>query len=819
MTFKMKCGTTLFLTGISTALFAQNATLNSEPRTPEKQSDIEHVTIRVNRNRGSEALLVAEQKKSLQMVEKIGNAQLEKQGVGDMAAAVSKAAGAQKQEGSGQIFVRGLGDRYNTTTLNGLEIPSDNPEFKNINLEIFSASTVDYLALNKVYSSTFSGDFGGAAIDIGSKTQFGKSYLKLGIGSSLNLQTFNRTDFKLQDGGPGFFGFKKAAYLPGDPNSKYPFTTKWDFASANNPFASSLNIEAGLTKGKLGVFAFAGFGNNYEFTTGQEGDYFADGGANKRFGSVERSAYKTATTALLNLNYRLSDQNKTTFTSNYIHTSEQEAKIYKGFSYDVSKEIIINRGDNKLTDTWINQLFGNHGLRNNWTFNWALGFNFLNSRRPDRLQNTIDAETRQFIAGSAVSNHRYFDELKDLAYLGRAQVTKKIGDKVKIAAGYDASLKDRSFNQVTFGINFKTASPVDPSDIDTFINPANNDQFIYNVQRSDYTIRTQVQSGFGEIDVYFNDKMTVQIGGRFDYLNFKNSWSDILDTNRKNKTYYKVLPSVNAKYSLTDKHNLRMAVSKTYTLPQAKELIPISYYDVTANVYGNPNLYPSDNYNADLKWEYFPKSSEIISLTAFGKYIQNPIGRSKYSSASPSDLTYFNIADYGFILGGEAEMRKDLFHWNSSRVYAFVNVSFLHSEQKLKISEILAAENSGKTVEYSGQSKEEIQGVANFIANANLAFNHTWRKNNAVDFTISYSRTGENLYAIGTNFGGNFYELAKDILDLTLNISVNQYGIGLQAKNLLNPHYTIQQVNAAGTFIHKDYTRGSELGLNLSYKF
>ncbi|MDR2205455.1 MAG: hypothetical protein LBE36_04795 [Flavobacteriaceae bacterium] len=58
----------------------------------------------------------------MEVVERIGAVQLSKQGVGDATTAVTKATGTQKQEGSGQIFARGLGDRYNGATLKGFYI-------------------------------------------------------------------------------------------------------------------------------------------------------------------------------------------------------------------------------------------------------------------------------------------------------------------------------------------------------------------------------------------------------------------------------------------------------------------------------------------------------------------------------------------------------------------------------------------------------------------------------------------------------------------------------------------------------------------------
>lgn len=788
----------------------------------QKEKKIEGIEIRGSGKKGTENNIINLQRKSVEVIERVGSVQLSKQGVGDVATAVTKATGTLKQEGSGQIFVRGLGDRYNATTLNGLEIPSENPEFKNVDLEIFKTSMIEYVSLDKVYNPRFSGDFGGANINIVSREHTGKPYFKVGIGSSINLQTFDNGSFKLQDGGPGFFGFKESTFIKGNPNAAgapYPFTTKWNFENARNPFNSSLNIEGGRTFGKLSFFGYAGFDNAYEYSEGQEGFYFAGNVVSSNYDNVKRSYYKTNTTALVNLDYKLNSNNKLKLTSNYIHSSEQDAKIYTGFNNDVSQNVIINRGDNKLTDTWINQFSGNHKV-GNWTGDWAVGYNKLNSKRPDRLQNTINAANNTLIASSAISNHRYFDDLNDGTILGHLYLSRTFAEKYKLVFGYDGSYKDRDFEQTTIGLNSTASVVVNPKNIDAYINPGNRDSFSYNVTRSTYTMKRNIQSGFANVDINFSDRFVVQVGGRYDFINFDNAWEDILDTGKKNQTYNKFLPSINAKYMLNDRQNLRLAGSKTYTLPQAKELIPIAYYDVTTNVLGNPNLYASDNYNADLKWEFFPQSGEVISVTGFGKYIQNPIARTTFSSASP-DMTYFNVANWAYVFGGEFEVRKDIYKWNSSKLYTFVNATYMHSQQELKSEAEIAKENNGKLAQFSGQDKDDVQGVADFLANVNVGYNYKWSTNNTLDFVVSYSRTGKNLYAIGTNNIGNFYELARNVLDANVNFTISNYSIGISAKNLLNPHYKIEQsyLDGSASFVHKDYTRGRQVGVNLSYKF
>jgi hypothetical protein len=94
-------------------------------------------------------------------------------------------------------------------------------------------------------------------------------------------------------------------------------------------------------------------------------------------------------------------------------------------------------------------------------------------------------ETNELLASSAISNHRYFDELKDKTALAHIYITKSFGDRYKLIFGYDGSYKDRQFEQTTLGMNFNLSIPVDPQDIDAYINSYNNGLFVYNVQKAD----------------------------------------------------------------------------------------------------------------------------------------------------------------------------------------------------------------------------------------------------------------------------------------------------------------------------------------------
>ncbi len=809
--------------------FLLSAAMFSGQQIPEAgnhEQQLETVVIRANTKKGAANNLLSLQRKAVEMTERVGAEQLHKQGVGDAATAVTKASGTQKQQGSGQLSVRGLGDRYNSTTLNGLPVPSDDPEYKNLNLSLFTTSVIEYISLHKVYQPKLQGDFGGAGIEITSKEHSGKPFLSVSLGSSINLQTAANSSFFMQDGAPGYLGYHKTTFSKQDPQNVYPFRSSWNFDDTGTPHNSNLSLEGGTNIGKFSVFGYTGFSNDYSYSEGQEGFYDASGDAIKAL-TVDRYSYRTNHSSLLNVAHRLSQRSKIAFTSNFIHSSAQEARFFRGYLREIGSEVLINRGDNKITSLFINQLYGSHQPENNWQTDWGISYNVLQSDRPDRLQNTIDAHTKQFITASTINNHRYFDALNDRSFNGFIHFSRQLG-RFKVLAGYQGTYKQRHFDHTTIGLNFTRQFTADPQNVDAVINAANNDFIRYNTFRTDqeqflpfwYEFKQNNQSAFLHSDFKLSEKVTVQLGGRYDYIHLQSSWDDaIFRTDSKEKEYNKFLPTLNFKYEISSRQNLRFSASKTYILPQAKELVPIGYYDVTTNVYGNPSLYPSDMYHADLKWELFSGPGEVISAVIFGKYLLNPISRTTYSTAASSDMTYFNIADYGMVAGAEVEIRKDLFRNSSSRLYTFLNATVMYSDQKLKTEQTFAQENNGKTIQFSGQTHDKIQGVADLLANLNLGYQIKAGEGQDFDFVVSYSYAGESVFALGTNRSGNFYETPVHQLDAHLRYRLRQIGLSLSAKNLLNPDHTIEQRTSNRTHIHKSYSAGTELGLTLSYQF
>ena len=97
-----------------------------------------------------------------------------------------KISGVSSSEASGDVFVRGLGDRYLSTTLNGLAIPSDDVEKKNIDLGLFPTRVIQNVSISKTYSAQTTADQSSGTIDISSRELRGSSELGLGLQSGIN---------------------------------------------------------------------------------------------------------------------------------------------------------------------------------------------------------------------------------------------------------------------------------------------------------------------------------------------------------------------------------------------------------------------------------------------------------------------------------------------------------------------------------------------------------------------------------------------------------------------------------------------------------
>lgn len=129
---------------------------------------LNEVTVTARKNLELERALLAERQNAVLSIENLGASEMSIKGISNVQEGVKKLTGISIAE-AGQLIVRGLGDRYSSTTLNGLPIASPNPDNKLIPLDIFPSSAVQNITVSKVYEASAFADYSGAHVDISTK--------------------------------------------------------------------------------------------------------------------------------------------------------------------------------------------------------------------------------------------------------------------------------------------------------------------------------------------------------------------------------------------------------------------------------------------------------------------------------------------------------------------------------------------------------------------------------------------------------------------------------------------------------------------------
>tara|TARA_R110002050_G_scaffold81401_1_gene174025 strand:+ start:269 stop:3043 length:2775 start_codon:yes stop_codon:yes gene_type:complete len=817
---------------------------------------LDEIQIKGTINRAKLSAILSDQKKAVAIKTTIGAQELENKGISDLATAVTKATGISKQEGSNNIFVRGLGDRYNSTTLNGLPIPSNNPSRKNITLDLFSTGIVQKIDINKIYNGTIYGDFGGANVNIISKEHVGKPSLEIGIGSATNSNLSG--NFYLQDG-PNFSGFYTINY-PTNALTGYNFTTSWDNVS-KTPIATNISIKGGKKyqigdEGSFNLFATASFSSEYKFKEGiSRGSVNAQGLAFTDY-TFKAYDYNTNTTAMLNAAYKVNAKNKYKFSSLFINSTSQSLDEYSGvinvFDNASNGGGFVKRATFDKTALFVNQFLGNHKIGDKITLDWGVSYNHVNNVIPDRRQNMLVPKDNNNPTGVKVisdltssDNNRFSQELLEdevsVNFSTSYLFAKDKGDefKGKFTVGYSGRFKKVDFKatQFNFRINRYAAQPiVNPLNINAYFNQTNITRNLFKIEtfRGDastanaldpqtYFGNQFINGGFAEAQYKLTTKFTAVFGLRFEHIYQGISWKTSLDPSGNKDAFakFEFLPNATFKYVVNEKNNLKFAASKSYTLPQYKERAPFQFEEVTQIKFGNPDLNLSTNYNADLRWEYFPKREEVISITGFGKIIQNPINEVIVASAT-NDISYVNTGKQATVFGAEFELRKNIFSGEiekgdnilKSKLSAGFNASYMYSNQDFDRFKVI---NETKLNVNFTNKEGRLTGASDLILNADITYQKEFSNKANLLATISYNYFSDRVYAIGSAGKGDLIDKGIGSLDIILKSELSKkIKLGFSLKNLLNPSIKrVQEIQNVEVLSFKNGIKGS---LSLTYK-
>lgn len=788
---------------------------------------LNEVTVVARKNLEGEKALLLERKKASVAVENIGSKEMSVKGISNVEEGVKKITGISIAS-AGQLIVRGLGDRYSTTTLNGLPIASPNPDNKLIPLDLFPTSTVKNITVSKVYEANTFADYSGAHIDISTKESTGGDFFNIGFNMGGQFNTL------LQD----FYTMDRAQSLFKNPgiDSRFINMEKTDFETAvknENPFNTTFdvkkrislpNFSGNIAGGKdwevggqtLSLLASFTASNGEQTTRDAFFRTLEAGGSTLDRFNYDSYAQELKLGALANLSYTLRTADHIGYTFFYSRNIVDTYMRREGIDYE-DHNLIGNNNTTHIYSLQNHQINGHHEFGKQWELNWSGSYSKTGSNEPDRRQLMFekDGDKLKLFKLNRQETMRYFGVLNEEEWVGDIRSIYRFDEKNFLRFGAVYKDKQRDFNSTRFYYNL---SKLNPEITDTYI--TSNFMGYDNVQNGTIVInrdqqpKDQYEAGhtiyaaFAETEYYPMDNFLLNIGLRYERSEqWVNYATDGGQAKRNELNTNDLFPAVNMKYTLDPSNSLRLSVSRTVTRPSFIEMAPFLYQESygSSQIRGNADLKNGYNYNLDLRYEFFDSNNvnNMIALTGYGKILQDPIERTQTLSGGAAVHSFQN-ASTGVAAGLEVELRREL----TRDIRVGVNGSFMYTNVKLP-------EDGGAYT----NAQRALQGASPYLVNADISYTPTIRNEKPLTATLLYNLQGPRIHAVGISGLGDEKQLPVHTLDFVASYQLNNhFSLKLEVTDLLNQDIVFKQETKNGDNLEVErFKRGTGFEIGFSY--
>ena len=682
----------------------------------------------------------------------------------------------RNSSGEGQYAIlRGMDKRYNYTLVNGVKIPSPDNKNRFVPLDIFPSEMLDRLEVTKSLTASMEGDGIGGAVNLIMKDAPSERQLTANVSTGYNAMYFGR-DF--QSFNYGAIAKKSPYEAMGKPEDYRVSIDDFTMKNLHMKWKKPLpDLTAGLSYGdrffadKLGVMLAASFLNTYR---GKESLlYYQPGTSHHGVEDRNYSSQQMRIGAHLKLDYSINDKHKLTWYNGYMDMREAEVRDGE------------DEQERAVRMKWNHQYIINSTLKGEHLFledgilklNWSAVLSKAFSETPDNTEIYINQQ-HVYSTDAARRRWEHNSDRDKAGYVDLAYKWKLADGSVfdfSVGGMYRDKKRDSFFNEYMFNSATGTEHP-------QYIN---QDWFNFD------EIKFSLKSPYGNIGDPLNYDATERIGAGYGMVKYTlNKWELIAGvrvehTNQGyvlkfprdvdpegNQKYTDVLPSFHAKYNVHSNANLRFSYVRAINRPSFFEIVPYSIVNEDYKEKGNSDLEHTIADNIDLRYEFFPKSSEQFMVGLFYKKIQDPI---EYGLLNEGNDTYYMPMNFGDAnnLGVEVDIMK-YFNWFGIKA----NYTYTHS--KITTDKWIMEDAEVRSVSQS----RPLFGQAAHVANLSLLFKdteHGW------EGQIAGSYTGKRLSDISNWFDDDIWEDGYTQLDVSLEKSFKN-GISLfgKASNLLD---------------------------------
>ncbi len=594
---------------------------------------LSEVTVTANMVRNTETSMLSIKMKSPNVLDGISAVNFRKMGDSDAASSMKRVPGVSV-DGGKYVYVRGLGDRYTKTILNGVDLPGLDPDRNTLQMDIFPTSIIDNIIVHKSFSAELPADFTGGVIDIGIKDFPDQKKGSISVNTGYNPDFHFKTDYLTYEGGKtDFLGFDDGTRkIPA--TSDIPFFTDVvgnatsekglryrEILEGFNPtmaamkqksfmdygFGATIGNQIALDKLTLGFNFGVSYKNNTEFYKNAEyGRYglSSDPDINElNVREFQIGNFGVNSVLISGLAGFAVKTNNSKYRINLIHLQNGESKAgifdYKSTDQGSNFEGIqhnLEYNQRSLTNLLID---GKHSINgSDWNIVWKLSPTISKIADPDARFARYVVENNNYLVNTESGfPERIWRDLSEINMAGLLHVTKEYsfrGEKAKLNFGGAYTYKERDFMIRKYSMNIRDLSLTgDPNELfrpenlwplngtstssgttyEASFVPDNPNQFNASSENTGAYVSTELS--------LLKNLRTV-VGIRVEnyiqrYTGQDQLGINVLD-NDKVLDNLDFFPTLNLIYSLSEKQNLRFSYARTIARPSFKEL---SYAEIS----------------------------------------------------------------------------------------------------------------------------------------------------------------------------------------------------------------------------------------------
>ncbi len=814
--------------------------------------------------------LLSARQKATAVSDAIGSDQMSKLGFGTAAAAMKAVTGASVVGGK-YVYIRGLGERYSSTQVNGVEVPSADPDRRAVNMDMFPSDLIDAIVTTKTFTPDRPGNFTGGSVDLKTKEfpeQFtssvsasfahnsrvsGRRFLTTGGGSNAWGRDDGGRDLPAEVGGQRIplrfstptvdadIGRLTRAFSPVmAPGSKdAPF---------NHSFAAAVGGQTRLFGRKLGYAASLSYERSFSgYTDGVLGRYERQGVNSPALAplvrlSDTRSEDDALLGAIVNVAYQFNPEHQVSLNTLFNQSGNDMARRQTGLNVaggGISETEVFTTRTLRYTERSLQslQLTGKH-LFPGWRdarLQWSITDATTTQDEPDtRYFSTFQTQDgNQFFEASGLPRPaRFFRDLqearKDYSLDLSVPLPAWAGSNALVKVGGAFARTERIFNERLFEYN-STVLRYD-GDERNFLRESQVGQVdpatgrfrpgqLYLVETgsagNSYLGDQEVTAWYGMVDLGLTRDLRL-IGG----LRRESTKLDVRSRDPRRRAGLldndDNLPSASLVYALSPRMNLRAAVTKTIARPNFREIADYTSFEFVGDfVYiGNPSLRRTTINNYDLRWEWFPRRGEIVAVSLFHKRMTDPIERGVFSIVNSGELQYQN-APRGEVTGIEFELRKNL-GFLSERLRGLsggFNFTWVESSVDITAAELALI----RIYEPGAPATRELTGQSPYLVNLDFTYNHA-RLGTTV--SVYYNLFGERMAQVSPPGTPNVFEQPAPTLDVIWRQRLGErWKLSLSSKNLLDRAAEETYSYRGQDYVRSSHRRGVTTSLGLTYSY